>query len=776
MLSPFDQFLKTELNAPQRKAVLKKSGATLVVAGAGSGKTRVITARIANLILNQKVDPSSIVALTFTNKAALEMKARITKFVGITSKLTSRRTLPFVGTFHAYALLLLRKNSSLLPFADFSIIDEDDQRALLKKILKRSGLEKQISATQLKHQISKAKNQLDGAPPHTGAVPLKELFLAYETEKAQAHSFDFDDLLLTILRIFQNNNDFKKRFQSRIKHILVDEYQDTNGVQHELLKEMSLNDKKKFVLESLCAVGDEDQSIYSWRGAKVTNMLSFREDFAPVKIIKIEQNYRSVQQILKAANSVIEQNKQRHPKKLWSEKKGRDRILHITCQSGYQEADAISSYLKALPQKTKLKDIAILYRTHFQSRTIEESLIKNSIPYIIVGGIRFYERREIKDLLAYLRLVVNPFDRLSLFRIINRPARGLGAKFEELLYKEWNNNNLFDFKQILNYLIEEKKFKVTSAKKNSIKKFLEIFENLASRKEISKSKKSTEILNEIIEKTDYLLYLRNAHDPHEADAKIENVHELARSVEKYKSLENFLYEVALLQEKLEKDKEKSDHVQMMTLHAAKGLEFDTVIITGLEEGLLPSTKSLHDSEAIEEERRLFYVGITRAMQRLVLFRSIYRNTYGQVNDQVISRFLTEIPSKYINHIDMTAIHPAKIKTLLAQWLGSKLTFDVTTFGGSSIHHPSIRPLSRTPRYITSATSCFGGTRSERAKSKPVHRKKNGCAWGKNQVVLHKIFGPGIVKKVEKKSGSDYYLTILFKKSEKRILSTFVKAI
>jgi DNA helicase-2/ATP-dependent DNA helicase PcrA len=732
-----------DLNKPQKEAVIQKNGSILVVAGAGSGKTRVITSRIAHLIVKHNVNPTSILALTFTNKAAGEMKARITRFIG------TNASLPFVGTFHSYCLLLLRTNPKLLPFSDFSIIDEDDQKALLKKLIKANHLEKHVSVTQIKHQISKSKNQLEDNHELYKNPFFKEIFLAYETEKTRSHCFDFDDLLLTVLRIFQKNKDFKKRFQEKVRHILVDEYQDTNGVQHELLKEMALN-KKKFALNSICGVGDEDQSIYSWRGAKVTNMLSFQEDFKPVKLIKIEQNYRSVQPILKAANKVIEHNTQRHPKKLWSEKKARNRILSITCQSGYQEADTISAYLKMLPKRTRLRDVAILYRTHFQSRSIEESLIRNSIPYVIIGGIRFYERKEIKDLLAYLRLVTNPFDRPSLFRIINTPTRGLGAKFEEQLYNTWNNDPLLDFKQIIEHMVGKEK--LTTAKKNALKKFLDIFKGLTPNASPLK------MLHELLDRVEYLSYLRKVYDQRDADTKIENVQEFARSIEHYEktnkkgSLENFLHEVALLQEKFEQKKEDVDTVQMMTLHAAKGLEFNTVIIAGLEEGLLPSSRSLHEANAIEEERRLFYVGVTRAMERLVLLRAMYRNTYGQVSDQGISRFLTEVPDALLHQIDATKVHPAKIRTLLAEWLGSKITPSVKTFSEMRVpRRPTPSPKKTFPFIQTGK-------------------------WKTKQIVLHKTFGPGMIKKIEPAPGKDHYLTILFKSGEKRILSTFVRTL
>ena len=434
-MNNFNDFIKNNLNTHQQKAVKKKSGAILVTAGAGSGKTRVITSRIANLILNQKQDPKSIIALTFTNKAAGEMRERINNF------LQEKHVSPFVGTFHSYCLLLLRKNSDLLPFQNFSILDADDQKSLIKKILKQHGLEKEFSPAQIQYQISKLKNKLGANTENEIYLPkiIKEIYTAYETEKTMAHSLDFDDLLLQILRIFSEDEKFKKKHQETIKHILVDEYQDTNSVQHELLKQMALN-KNKFVIKTLCAVGDEDQSIYSWRGAQVENILNFQHDFKPVTKIKIEQNYRSVQPILNIANKVIAHNKMRNPKNLWSEKKAKNRIMCLNCKSNYQEADVIACFLENQSSQKNLNDIAILYRTHFQSRFLEESLIQSNIPYKIIGGIRFYERKEIKDIIAYLKLIANPFDRTSFFRIINIPTRGLGQKFEDLIYTKWNQN------------------------------------------------------------------------------------------------------------------------------------------------------------------------------------------------------------------------------------------------------------------------------------------------------------------------------------------------
>ncbi|MCK4651394.1 UvrD-helicase domain-containing protein [Candidatus Babeliales bacterium] len=747
----FNQFLNKELNEPQKKAVSQKKGSVIVIAGAGSGKTRVITSRIANLIINENELPSSIVALTFTNKAANEMKNRLINFF------EAKYSIPFVGTFHSYCLLLLRSNPQLLPYPQFSILDSDDQKSLIKKILKKNGLEKHFSASDLCYQISNYKNRL-----HTKTDEdvfsnklLKEIFLAYETEKSMSRCLDFDDLILTVLKILQNNNRFKNSLQNKIKHILIDEYQDTNMVQHELIKCISLSDNKKLNLKSICAVGDEDQSIYSWRGAVATNMLKFQKDFSPVTLIKIEQNYRSVQPILCAANKVISNNKTRTPKNLWSQKKGSNCILSITCRSDHQEASAIAYYLSSLSQKIKLNQIAILYRTHFQSRNIEEELIRHSINYKIIGGIRFYERKEIKDLIAYLRLIVNPFDRTSLFRIINCPPRGLGAKFEELLYKEWNQNTLLNIKQILDYMLTNTQINLSYKKKEALVEFLDLL------KKLKQKHKTSEIINKILEKTNYLNFLKKSFDKKDAESKIENVHEFVQSIhdfekiEKKNSLNMFLEKITLMQEKLENNQDIKNQVLCMTLHASKGLEFDTVIITGLEEGLFPSYRSFTSLKDLEEERRLFYVGITRAKKRLILLRAQTRNIFGQIGEQEISQFSTEIPQDLVQEIEISEFSESKIVTIFKKWQGENKK-SVLTFKDFS-------KLGKTQ------------TKRKNGKEKSPSKQKE-TSWKKNRLVSHKKFGVGLIKKVKHKDNDTYYITVNFKCGSKTIISNFLNLI
>ncbi len=783
LVEGFESFLETQLNEHQKAAVTHKQGGVLVIAGAGSGKTRIITARMANLILNEDAAPRSIVALTFTNKAAGEMKERLEKF------LHGEYRLPFVGTFHSYCLQLLRTNSSNLAFPQFSILDSDDQIDIIRKIIKKNNLSKYTSASQLCYQISNLKNKaFGGIDQDSFTTPMvKEVYLEYEAEKTSARCFDFDDLILQVLTLFKNNQEFRTKFQKTVRHILVDEYQDTSHVQHLLLKYMALDHSQNFTIDSLCAVGDEDQSIYSWRGATVTNMLKFEQDFAPVTIVKVEQNYRSVQPILDAANTLITNNKLRNKKNLWSEKKAHNRIVAGKCRSADQEAETIAHVLKSLPAGYRLQDVAILYRTHFQSRHIEEALIHHTIPYKIIGGIRFYERKEIKDLLAYLRLIANPFDKISLMRVINCPLRGLGEKFEEQLLHEWHQNNLFDFKQLLHWMLTRKDNPIIGVKSQAIKNFLSIFEGLEQEHSPS------DLIEKIIERSEYLQYLRTAFEDKEAETKTENVREFIESIAHFEynhvnetnpdeaqgtSLEAFLNSVALLQEKIT-DQEQKDHVQMMTLHAAKGLEFRLVIISGMEEGLLPSNKSLNDPNDLEEERRLFYVGVTRAKEYLLLLHAGFRNTYGQIVDQVSSRFLSEIPKNLIQSVELEGMRSFEVASFLTSWFGGTplVTRQVMTF-----HKPSTPPTfqrrTAPPTYLRNAPP--QAIRHEKkpfvqAPAPSALNAANSTTWSKNQTVMHPTFGPGIVITVEKADGDDFYITAIFKKGgQKKILSSFLK--
>ncbi len=821
-------FLKNELNEPQRQAVTAASGAIMVIAGAGSGKTRVITARIAYLIAQCNVSPSSIIALTFTNKAAGEMKERIGKFLSADIKL------PFIGTFHGYAHKLLRMYPQLTGFdGDFSIIDSDDQRAMLKKILKDHALEKKMTPTQAASAVSAFKSTLSttGAEPLVQQPFIADLYKAYESEKYRQRGLDFDDMLIAVLKGFSTHPNIVKILQNNLRHILIDEFQDTNAVQHMLIKKLAFaadtSGTSKLILDSIAAVGDEDQSIYSWRGAVSENFNIFKKDFGPVTAIVTEQNYRSVLPILDAANSLILNNKGRNKKKLWSEKQADNRILHVMCQSDYNEADSVATCIKRAPASISRGSMAVLYRTNFQSRTLEEALMRENIAYKIIGGIRFYERKEIKDLLAYLRLVVNPYDRVSFFRVLNVPTRGIGAKCEEMLYQLWDANESATFRQLIALAKEQPEFS------RYTEGFAE-FEKIFVGTDITTP--PTRAFDLILERTDYDEYIAKEYDDEaEIQSKRDHIKELGNGLAYFEKsrddahLIDYLHDIALLNEKIDDDTELKNTIQLMTLHSAKGLEFDYVIITGLEEGLLPSSRSLDERAKIEEERRLLYVGITRARERLILTHAATRVTYGQMADQIPSRFLNELPLNLITSVQSTRNAPSQFITQFNAWLGNAATkSDVMTFGSDfqfkakakprvleysfddsdpSIHFSTkntqgMRSLGRRTKQVdesenknpvgaSTKPSFKSSTSTLSPHSLSVFRKKNvskgethpklsvlrekcvSMVWKLKALVKHASFGIGIILGVEK-SGDDYLINVSFKTGPKKVLSSFLE--
>ncbi|HSC25461.1 MAG TPA: UvrD-helicase domain-containing protein [Candidatus Babeliales bacterium] len=762
MRDSFNNFLHNNLNESQKKAVHHEHGAVLVIAGAGSGKTRVITARITHLILNKNIHASSIVALTFTNKAATEMKERITSFLG------NQVNLPFIGTFHSYCVQFLKKHQEYLSNPFFSIIDTDDQHKMIGGILQRNGLQKQFTPKNVAYQISQLKNHTNNpdqpATEYLQHQTLVDIFNAYETEKKASKALDFDDLLLETLRLLKKNNVIKNRFQEKIRHVLVDEYQDTNLVQHELLKEMGLSDNV-LAIDSVCAVGDEDQSIYSWRGATVTNMANFKSVFPDTHIITIEQNYRSVQQILTIANNSIENNSSRTPKKLWSEKQGTNRVYKLTCLTEYQEARAISQLLLVAKEKYGLNNVGILYRTHTQSRALEEALLKDSIPYRIIGGIQFYERKEIKDLLAYLKIIANPFDRTSFFRIINVPARGFGDKFEELFYTHWNNEPFATWQDIIQQLTSNNNLGKT--KTDALQSFAAILQGLEPMNLTSKA------LDQIIIRAGYLSYIKNNDEPQEAQARLDNIKELLDAVDHFESngtttITAFLDEVALMQDKMNKQNRDTHAVSLMSLHAAKGLEFDLVILPGVEEGIIPTTRSLNFNDALEEERRLFYVGITRAKEHLLICYTKNRYSYGKMTDQLPSRFLHEIPAQLLPHEDCSYWGLPQIHQFCADWLGSKIKKK------SEVYIPFFsKTLERKPfPKMSEDTASFASALEN--DSLKAGKSLTPSTWKKNQPVKHQKYGIGTIQDIEEKSTGETHLIIKFKTGPKKIVAQFVQ--
>lgn len=759
-------FVDENLNHEQKAAVKPSNGSFLVIAGAGSGKTRVITARITNLILEHNVEPSSIVALTFTNKAAQEMQHRITQF------LPHLRTKPHIATFHAYCLKLLKKNTHLLGRESFTVIDAQDAQKLLLSILKDRGMDRLFNPKQLIPMFSGMKmNDLLGLDlPDWNmlhAQQFMELYNAYEQQKRVSGYMDFDDLLYTTFKLFNTNQAFKEQHWKNHRHILVDEYQDTNQIQHALLKQMTLSNNE-CIVDSVCAVGDEDQSIYSWRGATVQNILDFNKEFPKTTTIKLEQNYRSTQNILDIANNVIKHNVDRNIKKLWSSSTKAHKPLILECLSDLQESALVAQLINIMSKKESRASIAILYRTHYQSRIIEEALIKDSIPYKMIGGIQFYERKEIKDLLAYLRLIINPYDRISFFRVINCPLRGLGEKFEELFLQMWNQNPLSTYKEIIDLLIQQDL--VSTKQQTAMQQFAQLFND----EEIDLTSVGT-ILEKLILNSGYIKYLQDSHDKKEAEEKRENVAEFVRAAQYFDEnqktgLTQFLDEIALMQELIKQDDTTVDRVHMMTLHAAKGLEFNNVLLVGLEEGLLPSNQSI-GQENVEEERRLFYVGITRAQEKLLITTSRYRNVFGKLDQQRPSRFLQEIPEHLT--LRQAAAHWSRsgFQTFFEDWIAQRNLSPAKDIANI----PSTAQFYKTPQ--PSMTKHVGAQNHH--ITQPLAPSGSNTQVGpfkRLQTVKHATFGLGIAHHCEQK-GDKFIVTVHFTHhGSKKIESSFLTVV
>lgn len=745
--------LLTHLNPAQREAATHTNGSLLIIAGAGSGKTRVITARIAHLLRDYNVPASQIIALTFTNKAATEMKERIAHLIG------NAYPLPFVGTFHAYCVRILKQYAGLRATPFEGILDTDDQEKIIKSILQKYGLQKQLSVSSVMQQLSQLKNKIADreryVQEHTNKL-FAQVYQAYEQEKKLSHCLDFDDLLLETLDLFKNSV-FTTQMHNRIRHVLIDEYQDTNIVQHEFLKKMCL-EKGKQCIDSVCVVGDEDQSIYSWRGATVTNMRNFMDDFPGTEVVKIEQNYRSSQQILNVANAIITHNTQRTPKALWSEKKGTNRVSLLIFNSEYQEADALAQLAQLLAEKHKTDTCAFLYRMHAQSRTIEEALIKFAIPYRIVGGTQFYDRMEIRDLLAYLKLLANPFDRISCARALNTPARGLGAKAEEEFFHRWDGYPHEPYYEILGMMIDTS----VGARAQAFAHFKGVLEA------ITPTMLPSHALIMLIQKTGYLTYLRTSYDKEEAAERCANVDELVNAATHAETLGietigAFLESVALMQEHLTKPREEQQCILLMTLHAAKGLEFDTVVLAGLEEGVLPTLRSTYLPELLEEERRLLYVGITRARERLLFTRTRTRHTYGKLTDQTASRFAKELPASLVTQEDAGVWRTAQLRQFFLNWLSSQEQPAKSVRPAATIKQKKATIIASKPVGFID-TPPFQD--EDEQSVTPQH------AWRKHQTVKHTSFGIGVIKDIEQK-GEQTIITAQFSRGVKKIISDFL---
>ncbi|WP_409304036.1 DNA helicase PcrA [Peribacillus sp. SCS-155] len=646
------QFLSDKLvnglNEQQQKAVKATDGPLLIMAGAGSGKTRVLTHRIAYLMVEKQVAPWNILAITFTNKAAREMKDRVRGLLGGAADEI------WISTFHSMCVRILRRDIDRIGInRNFSILDTADQQSVIKQILKDKNMDtKKFDFRAILGTISSAKNELMSAEEFAKTAGgfyeqnVAEVYTEYQKRLRKNQALDFDDLIMTTIQLFQRVPEVLEYYQRKFQYIHVDEYQDTNRAQYMLVKQMASR------FRNLCVVGDSDQSIYRWRGADIANILSFEKDYPNANVIFLEQNYRSTKRILQAANGVIENNSNRKPKKLWTENAEGNKIYYLRADSEQGEAQFVAGRIIQIVRdgSRKYSDIAILYRTNAQSRVMEEVLLKSNIQYSIVGGTKFYDRKEIKDILAYLRLIANPDDDISLRRIVNVPKRGVGASSLDKIadYALMNDLSMFQALQ------EIEQIPVSAKVSKALKEFRSLIENYTNMQEYLSV---TELVEEVLEKSGYREMLE-AEKSLESQSRIENIDEFLSVTKNFeeknddKSLVAFLTDLALVADidSLDEKEEAQDTVTLMTLHSAKGLEFPVVFLLGLEEGVFPHTRSLMDEEEMEEERRLAYVGITRAENELYMTNAQMRTLFGRTNMNPVSRFISEIPEDLLEDL------------------------------------------------------------------------------------------------------------------------------
>lgn len=629
------------LNSEQKKAVLQTEGPLLILAGAGSGKTSTMTHRIVHLIKDEMIDPYNILAVTFTNKAAGEMRDRVESILG-------ERVNMWIMTFHAACLRILRRNAESIGYGrDFVVYDPVDTKALIKRILKELDIdEKKFSPASILAEISHQKENeimpddyLSISDGGYRARLIYQIYDAYSKSLRKSNAMDFDDLLLNTVKIFETDKRVLGHYQNRFHYIMVDEYQDTNKIQYKFIKYLAQQH------QNICVVGDDDQCIYQWRGADITNILNFEKDFKNAKVIKLEQNYRSTGNILAAAHSVIENNMDRKGKKLWTSQGNGEKICYRRAEDDKDEARYVAQEIdRLMSDGRKYSDFAILYRTNSQSRNFEEALSVRKIPYRVVGGIRYYDRKEIKDIVAYMRLLMNPADDLSLLRIINSPKRGVGATTVSKLTALANTYET----SLFNVISRIDEFSGISAKtKQAIKELVVLIDTGSnSLGEVSVS----DLYNQMLNDTGYLESLESANT-NEADGRIENLMEFKSVIAEYEKdgnlqLSDFLEKIALVSDVDNYDREE-DAVSLMTMHSAKGLEFPFVFLVGMEDGLFPGWRSMDEREKMEEERRLCYVGMTRAKERLCLTGAEYRVLYGKGSYTRESTFLRELDKRLV---------------------------------------------------------------------------------------------------------------------------------
>ncbi|MEF2290693.1 DNA helicase PcrA [Virgibacillus dokdonensis] len=650
-MSQTKETLLKGLNQQQREAVMHTDGPLLIMAGAGSGKTRVLTHRIAYLLAEKDVSARNVLAITFTNKAAREMKERVKRLVGPESEYM------WVSTFHSMCVRILRRDIDRIGYnSNFTILDSSDQLSVVKQVLKNLNIDpKKMEPRAMLGQISAAKNELITPEEYNKRVgnfferQVGQVYEAYQKMIVKNQSLDFDDLIMQTIHLFKRVPEVLEYYQRRFQYIHVDEYQDTNHAQYALVKMLASR------YQNLCVVGDSDQSIYRWRGAEIANILTFEKDYPTSRTIMLEQNYRSTKSILAAANHVIDNNTSRKPKKLWTENEEGKQIHYFQGATEQEEALFVTEKIQQLTREGEYSpsDVAILYRTNAQSRAIEDTLVKSNMAYQMVGGTKFYERKEIKDIIAYLRLIANPNDDLSFERVVNVPKRGIGKTSVERL-REYAALHDISF----NDAVKEVDFTGVSKKAaNALAAFSSLIQSLSQQQEFLTA---TDMVEAVLTRTGYETMLKNERSI-EAQSRLENLEEFMTVTQDFeaasedKTLVAFLTDLALIADIDQVDEEEIEaeaKITLMTLHAAKGLEFPVVFLIGMEENVFPHSRSMFDDEEMEEERRLAYVGITRAEKELYLTHARMRTLFGRTNMNPISRFINEIPEELIAGIEV----------------------------------------------------------------------------------------------------------------------------
>jgi DNA helicase-2/ATP-dependent DNA helicase PcrA len=662
----------------QKEAITHIDGPLLVIAGAGSGKTRVITRRVGYLV-EQGTAPANILSITFTNKAANEMKERLGEFLDLRGM--------WVSTFHAMCSRILRSEIEQMGFTrNFSIYDTADQSKCVKAVMNELNLDTtNWRPGAVAASISNAKNELLSVEEFSKYKSgyyndvVSKVYTKYQKYLEANNALDFDDLLFTIVHLFKNFPEVLEKYQDKFRYILIDEYQDTNHAQYTITQLLAQR------YGNICATGDPDQSIYGWRGANIRNILDFEKDYPETKTVRLEQNYRSTKNILHVASEVIKNNQSRKPKSLWTENDEGNRVRVIHCEDENVESREVAANISAfIKNGNTYSDIAVFYRTNAQSRVLETCLLKEGIPYSIVGSVEFFKRKEIKDILSYLKLCANPDDDLSFERIVNVPPRGIGATTIRRL-REWADKHNTNLLEAISRVQEIPEIKAKSSK--AVKDFWKITSELYKLP----THPVMEFVKQVIGKTGYIDYLEQSYES-DSEERLENIDELVNAASEYDnsnpegSLQGFLEEVALISD-IDKWDDQADTVTLMTLHAAKGLEFPVVFIAGLEEGLLPHSQSKDSDDDIEEERRLCYVGITRAQRDLFLIHTRYRAKFGQRTPCIPSRFLSEIPEDFIEEIDKTEYnsYADKLQTGYAEKSGEDLESGDYLYDEENVH-------------------------------------------------------------------------------------------